>query len=147
MQTNRFGELGNALSLLQCVLVARRSKINPKHITWAQYDVLELLRIRGPLMPSIISDDLGASRSSTSKVLRALKDEQLIQQIEGPQDRREQTTSLTEKGRDFLASAFQSQHEAAEIAASILTQGERAIFAELCHKVAVALQNESIKTE
>ncbi|WP_225999905.1 MarR family winged helix-turn-helix transcriptional regulator [Paenibacillus sp. BJ-4] len=142
MQINSFDELGNALSFLQCVLVARRSKINPEHITWAQYDVLELLRIRGPLVPSVISDALGSSRSSTSKILRMLKDKQLIQQTEGQQDRREQTTAITNKGQEFLAGASQSRNEAAEIAASILTKGEQAIFAELCHKVAAALQDK-----
>jgi DNA-binding MarR family transcriptional regulator len=146
MQTDHFGEFENSLSFLQCVLIARRSKVNPDHITWAQYDLLELLRIRGPLVPSVISDALGASRSSTSKVLRILKDKHLIQQTEGQQDRREQTTAITEKGQEFLAGASQSRNEAAEIAASVLTKGEQAIFAELCHKVAAALQDKQSQT-
>ncbi|UUZ97886.1 hypothetical protein LJK87_10225 [Paenibacillus sp. P25] len=41
-------ELEDALSHLQCVLVARRTRINPEQITWAQYDVLERCASMGP---------------------------------------------------------------------------------------------------
>jgi DNA-binding MarR family transcriptional regulator len=132
-------ELENALSQLQCVLVARRTRINPEQINWPQYDVLELLRLKGVLMPSVISETLGMSRPSTSKILRALKDSQLIQQTEGREDRREQSTSLTEKGREFLERAAQSRRDTAKTAASVLTPGEQALFSELCLKVAAAL--------
>lgn len=140
MQLNQPSALENALSHLQCVLVARRTRINPEQITWAQYDVLEILRIRGPMMPSIIGETLGMSRSTTSKILRVLKDKQLIEQTARREDRREQTTSLTDNGEEFLACTAKNRREAAEIAASILTPGEQSIFAELCQKVALALQ-------
>ncbi|UUZ79036.1 MarR family transcriptional regulator [Paenibacillus sp. P26] len=139
-------ELEDALSHLQCVLVARRTRINPEQITWAQYDVLESLRIHGPMMPSAISDALGMSRSAASKILRGLKDKQLIGQTAREEDRREQTTTITELGREFLARAATSRREAAEIAASVLSPGERAIFAELCQKVADALYDQHSKS-
>lgn len=139
-------DLENALSLLQCVLVARRTRINPDQLTWSQYDVLEILRIRGPMMPSIIGETLGMSRSVTSKNLRVLKDKQLIEQTARQEDRREQTTSLTEKGRELLARAAKSRREAADIAASILTPGEQSIFGELCQKVAEALYDNQSNT-
>ncbi|MBG9791370.1 MarR family transcriptional regulator [Paenibacillus dendritiformis] len=141
MQPEQPGSLENALSHLQCVLVARRARINPEQLTWAQYDILELLRIIGPLMPSEISERLGMSRSAISKALRVLKDKQFIEQTAGKQDRREQTTSLTDEGRTFLSIAANSRREAAEIAASVLTPGEQGIFAELCRKVAEALDD------
>jgi len=147
MQPNQPGELENALSHLQCILVARRTRINPEQITWAQYDVLEILRIRGPMMPSVISETLGISRSSASKILRVLKDKQLIEQTEGRGDRREQTTSLTESGGELLARAAKSRREAAEIAASILTPGEQSIWAELCHKIVTAFHEHQSKSK
>ncbi|MCH4272774.1 hypothetical protein [Kerstersia gyiorum] len=35
----------NALSHLQCILVARRTRYTPEAVSWAQYDILELLRV------------------------------------------------------------------------------------------------------
>ncbi|WCF10830.1 MarR family transcriptional regulator [Paenibacillus thiaminolyticus] len=141
MQPEQPGGLENSLSHLQCVLVARRARINPEQLTWAQYDILELLRIRGPLMPSEISERLGMSRSAISKALRVLKDRRFIEQSARQQDRREQTTSLTPEGRAFLSIAAHSRREAADIAASVLTPGEQGMFAELCRKVADALDD------
>ncbi|MEJ8547541.1 MarR family winged helix-turn-helix transcriptional regulator [Brevibacillus borstelensis] len=146
MQTDQTGGLENALSHLQCVLVARRARINPEQITWAQYDVLEILRIRGPLMPSAISEALGMSRSAASKILRVLKDKHLIEQTAGKEDRREQITSLTRSGRELLDRAAESRREAAELAAEVLTPGEQSIFAELCEKVAAALSDSHLKS-
>ncbi|GMX63692.1 hypothetical protein Elgi_02930 [Paenibacillus elgii] len=146
IQPDQPGELENALSHLQCVLVARRTRINPEQLTWAQYDILEILRIRGPLMPSVIGETLGMSRPATSKNLRVLKDKQLIEQTAREQDRREQTTSLTDSGRAFLERAASSRREAAEIAASVLTPGEQSIFAELCQKIAAALDDNQSRS-
>jgi hypothetical protein len=39
------GALENALSHLQCILVARRTRYTPEAVSWAQYDILELLRV------------------------------------------------------------------------------------------------------
>lgn len=132
------GELENALSFLQCVLVARRTRETPEKITWQQYDVLENLRIHGPMTPSALGRVLGISRQTTSKALRILKDMQLIEQTAGT-DRREQTTALTHLGREFLTRAAHSRRRTAQTAAGALTAGEESIFAELCLKVAQAL--------
>lgn len=145
LERNQPSELENALSYLQCVLIARRTRINPEQVTWAQYDVLEFLRIQGPMMPSVLSKSLGMSRSSTSKNLRILKDKQLINQTQCGKDKREQLTALTEKGKTFLASAAKSRHESATIAASVLTPGEQSIFTEICQKIASALNEDHMK--
>ena len=116
-------ELEDALTHLQCVLVARRTRTNPEHVTWQQYDVLENLRLRGRMTPSQLSSALGVSRQSTSKALRFLKDHQLVAQIADGEDRRELTTTLTPAGLEF----------------AVLSPGERSMFSELCKKVADAL--------
>ncbi|MGK3208505.1 MarR family winged helix-turn-helix transcriptional regulator [Amycolatopsis sp. MEPSY49] len=137
----RPGELENALSYLQCVLVARRTRATPEKITWSQYDVLETLRIHGPMTPSAIGESLGISRQSTSKLLRVLKDQFLIEQTSRGTDRREQTTSLTEEGEEFLMRAAQGRRETAKVAGAALTAGEASLFAELCQKVADSLHS------
>lgn len=129
-------DLEDALSHLQCVLVARRAKTNPELINWQQYDVLEMLRIRGAMNPSLLSESLGVSRQTASKALRVLKDLELIEQAALGEDKREQTTSLTDKGRDFLARAARSRRENFQAAAAVLSPGEQALFAEMCQKAA-----------
>ncbi|WP_405162954.1 MarR family transcriptional regulator [Nocardia sp. NBC_01499] len=129
----------NALAHLTCVLVARRTRTTPERVTWQQYDVLEMLRLHGPMTPSSLSDALSVSRPTMSKALRVLKDQGLVQQAALGTDRREQTTSLTPIGREFLDRAAECRRDNAKIAASALTPTEQAAFAELCGKVAEAI--------
>ncbi|MEV8441666.1 MarR family transcriptional regulator [Actinosynnema sp. NPDC051121] len=136
-------ELEDALTHLQCVLVARRTRTNPEHVTWQQYDVLENLRLRGRMTPSQLSEALGVSRQSLSKALRFLKDRELIGQVADGADRRELTTTLTPAGHEFLTRAADSRREVAAVSNSVLTPGERSIFAELCKKVADALYEQA----
>lgn len=131
--------LENALSQLQCILVARRSRYTPEAVNWAQYDILELLRLQGPMTPSQLGDKLSAARTSISKSLRVLKDLKLIKQMQGDGDRREQVTTLTRQGRDFLMRAATGRCDAAQCVMTALTPGEQAMFTELCEKVSAAL--------
>lgn len=139
-------ELEDALTHLQCVLVARRTRTNAEGVSWQQYDVLENLRLRGPMTPSQLSGALGVSRQSMSKALRFLKDHELVTQVADGMDRRELTTTLTPTGLEFLHRAADSRRDAASIAESVLSPGERSMFAELCQKVADALQTHARDT-
>ncbi|MFE9581338.1 MarR family winged helix-turn-helix transcriptional regulator [Nocardia sp. NPDC006044] len=133
----------NALAHLTCVLVARRTRTTPERVTWQQYDVLEMLRLRGPMTPSALSDALSVSRPTMSKALRVLKDQDLVRQAALGTDRREQTTSLTSIGREFLDRAAACRRDNAVIAESVLTPAEQEIFAELCGKVAEAIHSST----
>lgn len=59
-------QLEDALSLLQCTLVARRLSFTPEQVTWGQYDVLEILRLKGDQTPGQLSQLLGISRQNLS---------------------------------------------------------------------------------
>ncbi|WP_264642795.1 MULTISPECIES: MarR family winged helix-turn-helix transcriptional regulator [unclassified Symbiopectobacterium] len=131
--------LENALSGLQCVLVARRARYTPEAVSWGQYDILELLRLQGGMTPSALGERLGIARTGVSKSLRVLKDLGLIAQVQDDDDRRAQVTVLTELGRDFLARAADGRRDAAQRAMEALSAGEQAIFTELCEKVSAAL--------
>lgn len=133
------GALENALSHLQCVLVARRARYTPEAVSWAQYDILELLRLQGPMTPSLLGDRLGAARTGISKSLRVLKDLDLVGQMQSDGDRREQVTTLSQQGRDFLVRAASGRRDAAQCVMDVLTPGEQAMFTELCEKVCAAL--------
>lgn len=142
METNEAHSLEHALSLLQCELVARRNRFTPEAVTWAQYDVLEVLRVGGALRPSVMSERLGVARTQLSKALRVLKDLDLIEQSSDDTDRRAQETRLTSKGETFMERASLQRSDAARLVASVMTSGEQAIFAELCRKAVKGLQAE-----
>ncbi len=125
-----------ALSRLQCVLVARRTLTNPEGISWAQYDTLHLLRQYQPMNPSVIGEKLGFTRSKMSKILRLLKDKEFIEQEVGENDKRELVTKLSSKGLTFLQKVESSRHNMADIVESNMSQGEIALFTELCHRAA-----------
>lgn len=144
MKNHKTSELEVALSLLQCELVARRNRFTPEAITWAQYDVLEVLRVNGALRPSIISDRLGISRTQLSKALRVLKDLELIEQVSDDTDRRALATRLSDQGKDFMERAARQRHSSTQLAESFMTSGEQAIFAELCLKAVKGLQMEGV---
>lgn len=141
------GPLENALSRLQCVLVARRSRYTPETVTWGQYDILELLRLHGAATPSQLSERLGIARTGVSKALRVLKDLDLVAQTSADGDRREQVTILTEHGLDFLARAAIGRQDAAQRVMAALTPGEQAIFAELCNKASATLESSDLHDE
>lgn len=129
----------DALAYLTCVLVARRTRATPERVTWQQYDVLEMLRLQGPMTPSVLSESLGVSRQTMSKALRILKDQNLVEQSSLSADKREQTTSLTIAGLEFLMRAAQGRRENAKVVQSILTPEEQETFTGLCNKVSEAL--------
>lgn len=131
--------LEDALSLLQCTLVARRINFTPEQITWGQYDVLEMLRLKGDLTPSQLSQSLGLSRQNLSKFLRVLKSYDFVEQYQSEQDRRELITHLTEKGRHFLQRAATGRAENAAKVEAVLTPQEQALFITLSQKITNAL--------
>ncbi|MDE9453196.1 MarR family winged helix-turn-helix transcriptional regulator [Xenorhabdus bovienii] len=133
----------SALSRLQCVLVARRTATNPEGVSWAQYDTLHFLQQFQPMIPSMIGEKLGFTRSKTSKILRSLKEKELIEQESGENDKRELVTRLSHKGLMFLQRAELSRHNMADIVASRMSQGEIAIFTELCNRASDLLYAET----
>ena len=136
--------LEDALSRLQCVLIAHRTFYVPENLTWAQYNLLELLRLQGALPSSQMAVQLAVSRPAISKTLKVLKSFGLISQRAGTGDRREQITELSSGGRDFLARAAKGRHEAARKAAQVLSPGEQAIFTEISAKLSQALAIGSV---
>ncbi|HGN1705642.1 TPA: MarR family winged helix-turn-helix transcriptional regulator [Providencia rettgeri] len=131
--------LEDALSLLQCTLVARRISFTPEQITWGQYDVLEILRLKGDLTPSQLSQSLGLSRQNLSKFLRVLKSYDFVEQYQSEQDRRELITHLTEKGHQFLQRAAIGRAENAAKVKAVLTPQEQELFIALSQKITNAL--------
>lgn len=138
LETNK-KNLEKALTLLQCELVAARNKINPKRVTWNQYDILENLYLYGSKLPAVLSSELGQSRSTISKNLKILKDYNYILQQKNEQDGREVITQISDSGVKLMKEIENSHVEIAETAASVLSPREQEIFSQLCMKVSNAL--------
>lgn len=134
--------LEDALSLLQCTLVARRICFAPEQVTWGQYDVLEVLRLRGDLTPSQLSQALGISRQNLSKFLRVLKAYQFVEQYQSEHDKRELITHLTPQGHDFLQRAATGRLENTLKVKDALTVQEQEIFIKLAEKIANVLSHD-----
>lgn len=132
-------KLEDALSLLQCTLVARRISFTPEQVTWGQYDVLEILRLKGDLTPGQLSQLLGISRQNLSKFLRVLKSYDFVSQYQSKQDKREFITHLTDAGQDFLQRAATARTENAMKIQQALTEEEQVLFISLANKVTSAL--------
>lgn len=128
-------KLEEGLSRLQCELVAERNNINTENISWFQYDLLESLYHTNGSRPAELSNNLGVSRSKISKGLKSLKEIGYIKQGKGNSDARELWTELTDKGFKFLKEIQKGHEHLSEIASSVLTSDEQALFAELCLKV------------
>ena len=132
-------KLEDALSLLQYTLVARRISFTPEQVTWGQYDVLEILRLKGDLTPGQLSQLLGISRQNLSKFLRILKSYDFVSQYQSKQDKREFITHLTDAGQDFLQRAATGRTENAMKIQQALTEEEQVLFISLANKVTSAL--------
>lgn len=60
-------DLKTSLTELQCEMAAERTLVNPKDISWMQYDMLFQLAKASELLPSKLSILLGISRTKLSK--------------------------------------------------------------------------------
>ncbi|WP_332460371.1 hypothetical protein [Xenorhabdus lircayensis] len=76
-------------------------------------------------------------------MLRSLKGKELIEQESGENDKRELVTRLSQKGLMFLHCAESSRHNMADIVESKMSQGEIAIFTELCNRAADLLYSQT----
>ncbi|GAJ25619.1 transcriptional regulator [Liquorilactobacillus sucicola DSM 21376 = JCM 15457] len=139
-------KLINVLTNLQCELVAERSLVNPKEITWTQYDILTALQIQSSL-PSKLSASLGLSRSKLSKNLVNLRKMMYIKQYPDKIDHRELITSLTPKGEDLLNNIDAGHNYLAKIAQKVFSEEEQQQFIALSQKLVTTLRKERIKNE
>lgn len=135
----------NTLINLQCELVAERNKVNLQDISWIQYDILHLLSEEGKLLPSQISTILGISRTKLSKSLRDLKHLGYLEQKPNVQDGRELITMLTADGKALVTNIEAGHEKLYEIAGSVFSEEELALFSELSMKFSKALKDERLK--
>ncbi|MGI6075554.1 MAG: MarR family winged helix-turn-helix transcriptional regulator [Pyramidobacter sp.] len=137
-------DLKTSLMNLQCEMVAERTVVNPRHISWLQYDILFQLAKEEEILPSKLSVILGISRAKLSKALKDLKFSGYIRQSPNQTDGRELCTSITEEGRSLLADISAEHTALYHTALKALTKDEQEEFSRLSDKVSSALKAERL---
>jgi MarR family transcriptional repressor of emrRAB len=137
-------DLKTALINLQCEMVAERTLVNPKHISWLQYDILFQLSKEKEILPSELSVILGVSRAKLSKALKELKASGYIKQSPNPEDGRELRTSISNDGKQLLNNISAKHTALYQTALKVMTNEEQAEFARLSEKLSDALKEERI---
>ena len=140
-------DLKATLIELQCEMVAERSLVNPKEITWLQYDILYQVEKEGKILPSGLSLILGVSRTKLSKALKELKTMGYIEQIPNKLDGRELYTFLTDSGKDLLINISRKHMTLYEIAIKSFTKEEQENFIDLSNKFSKELRKARIRKD
>ncbi|MCI5642700.1 MAG: MarR family transcriptional regulator [Peptoniphilus sp.] len=140
-------DLKVALIDLQCEMVAERNLVNPKQITWLQYDILYQLKKEERILPSKLSVVLGISRTKISKALKGLKLKGYIQQLPNQSDGRELYTSITEEG-EILLDDISLKHTALhQRALNVFSKEEQEAFTYLSNKLSRELRMSRLKAD
>ncbi|MBO0452295.1 MarR family transcriptional regulator [Enterococcus sp. MJM16] len=137
--------LKSALIQLQCELVAERNLVNPNELSWLQYDILNLLRQKGPSSPSLLAEQLHIRPSKFSKAIKTLKEKGYVIQTVNQQDGRGLLTSLSSAGRTFLDSVDAGHTYLYETADAVLSTEEKTLFTQCANKLIRAFEEERMR--
>lgn len=139
--------LKTSLIELQCEMVAERNLVNPKNISWLQYDILYQLEKEKEILPKDLSLLLGVSRTKLSKALKDLKNMGYIRQSPDKLDGRQLYTSLTESGRDLLENISRKHTSIYNIALESFSKEEQKEFMYLSNLLASELRKSRLEKD
>lgn len=140
-------DLESVLIQLQCELVAERNLVNPNGLSWLQYDILNLLRQKGPASPSQLAEHLHIRPSKFSKAIKELKEKNYVVQSVNQQDGRGLLTSLSETGLEFLRTVDAGHTFLYKTAAQNFSSEEQQLFTQLANKLILALEEERTRRQ
>jgi len=136
-----------ALTGLQHILIARRVLASDENIrlNWNHFNIMALAS-ETLLTPSEISTALQLSRSSTSKHLKYLEENNLIEKVPAGEDKRSHTVQATKTAKNIIGNITKGQEQNAAIAKQVLSADEAEQFVVAANKIIAALDSESLKT-
>ena len=137
-----------ALANLQYVLIARRVQASDEsmRLNWKHFDIMALIKEHGLIAPSIISEMLGMSRSSTSKYLKSLEEKGLVTKSIPGKDRRSHKVVLTDQANEILNNIYKGQRTNATLASKALSSEEIQQFTRIAQKITAALDSDELRT-
>lgn len=145
-QTDKMFE--DTLANLQYVLIARRVQASdePMRLNWKHFDIMALIKEKGSIIPSAISETLQLSRSSTSKYLKNLKEKGLVKKLAKSKDRRSHGVALTKQADKILKAIYRGQRLNALQAKHKLSPEEVRQFIAIAKKIISALDSDDLHT-
>lgn len=141
-------EFENTLANLQYVLIARRVQASdePMRLNWKHFDIMALIKERGMIAPSAISEMLHLSRSSTSKYLKSLEEKGLVTKSAKSKDKRSHQVMLTSQANEILDNIYKGQNLNATLASRALSLEEVRLFIHIASKITDALDSDELHT-
>ena len=137
----------DAITYLQCELVAQRNLVNPEEISWLQFDILLKLSQTDHMLPSDLCISLGISRVKLAKSLKKLKQQNYIIQNRSDNDGRALLTKISDNGLVLLQKIYIGHDNLAQIVDETLNQEEQELFIQLANRLSEALKSRRIKSE
>jgi DNA-binding MarR family transcriptional regulator len=107
----------------------------PWDITPSHYRALRVLKRRGVMRLSDLSEHLHIAARSATEVVDALESRDLVQRRADPGDRRATLVELTEHGTSILDAIHAARGTEAERVFGRLSQTDRAHLARILHKL------------
>jgi DNA-binding MarR family transcriptional regulator len=109
--------------------------LRPLNVSAAGGLVLGILRDRGPMSPSALSDRLIVTRATVTGVLDSLERRGFARRSANPSDRRGQIAEITPAGLVVLRELRTIVHRNEKAWAGVLTDPELRTYIELLHRI------------
>lgn len=117
--------------------LAKKESIATKNagLTFGQFGVLEILFTKGNLTISQIMEGVLTTSGNITVVIKNLRRDGFIEQIQNPEDKRSSLISLTESGCELISSILPSHFDNIEDSLSDLTRAEKKELINLLSKI------------
>jgi DNA-binding MarR family transcriptional regulator len=117
--------------------------LRPLNVSAAGGLVLGILRDRGPMSPSELSQRLIVTRATVTGLIDSLERRGFVRRVPNPADRRSLLVEITPTGRDVLQRVRTIVHGAEKAWMSVLSEAELRTYIELLHRIQDGLVDRS----
>ncbi len=117
--------------------------LRPLNVSAAGGLALGILRDRGPMSPSALSDRMIVTRATVTGVLDSLERRGFVARSANPSDRRGQIAQITPAGRIVLQELRTLIHRHEKAWAGVLTDQELRTYVELLHRIQDGVDQEA----
>lgn len=117
--------------------------LRPLNVSAAGGLALGVLRDRGPLSPSALSERLIVTRATVTGVLDSLERRGFVRRVANPADRRSVVVEITQAGIDVLRELRTIIHRSEKAWLSVLTDEELRTFVAVLHRIQDSLTAEA----